>query len=335
MNAVRQHSFGGEEVLSVEEVDIPSPAPHEVLVNIRAAGVNPTETYYRQGEIGEGAFSELAAPSLPITLGSDFAGVVDVVGSRFRTFDTGDRVFGTGLHSGRLPQGSYAEYAAISTELVCHLPSPVDFVTGGTVGLAGVTAWRALFDYGGLSPGDTCLIHGGSGGVGHIAVQLAARTGATVVTTAGSSSARECVRNLGADIALDYHEDSLTAALTDAHPDGYDVVVDHRFDDYAELDIDVSRFGGRIVNIGGAEGQIPAAALARTKELTIHFMTAANLVERPALVQMTAILERLTRLLAEGELTVNVARKYDLTEARDAQRDVIEGGYIGKLAVIP
>lgn len=98
-----------------------------------------------------------------MTPGSDFAGVVDAVGSRVRNFNVGDRVFGTGLHSGLIPQGSYAEYATVPTELVCHLPTTVDFVTGGAVGLAGVTAWRSLFDYGELLPGDTCLIHGGAG----------------------------------------------------------------------------------------------------------------------------------------------------------------------------
>lgn len=333
MRAVRQQSFGEEDVLEVEEMDVPRPAPHEVVVEVRAAGVNPTDTYYRQGVIGQGPFSELATPSLPMTLGSDFAGVVDTVGSQVQAFDTGDRVFGTGLHSGLFSQGSYAEYAAVPVELICQLPPAVDFVTGGAVGLAGVTAWRSLFQYGELVPGDACLIHGGSGGVGHLAVQLAARTDATVVTTAGSSSARERVRELGADTALDYHESELTAAIDEAQPDGYDVILDHRFDDYAELDIDVARFGAHVVNIGGSEGELPSAALARTKELTIHFMTAANLVERSELMQIAAVLERLSRVLADGSLTVSVARKYNLTEVREAHRDIMSSGDLGKLVI--
>lgn len=183
MRAVRQHSFGGD-VLTVESVQKPTPGPQEMLIEVRAAGVNPADTYYREGRIRDE--TSLIQPTLPFTLGSDFAGIVRDVGDHVTRFDSGDRVFGTGLHTGRTQQGAYAEYIAIPPAFVARLPTSIEFEEGAAIGLAGVTAWRALFDYGTLTPGAACLIHGGSGGVEHVALQLADCIHATVLTTARS-----------------------------------------------------------------------------------------------------------------------------------------------------
>lgn len=148
MRAVRQHSFGGRDVLTVESVHKPTPKSQELLIEVRAAGVNPTDTYYREGKISDDA--PLAHPTLPFTLGSDFAGIVRNVGDRVTRFAPGDRVFGTGLHTGRTQQGAYAEYIAVPQSFVAHLPQSVGFEEGAAIGLAGVTAWQALFDTGAL-----------------------------------------------------------------------------------------------------------------------------------------------------------------------------------------
>src|SRR5699024_7040647 len=155
----------------------------------------------------------------------------------------------------------------------------VEFEEGAAIGLAGVTAWRALFDYGSLRPGATCLVHGGSGGVGHVALQLADSIDATVLTPARSDDADLLPQAFGADHVLDYRSDDLLPAVTAAAPDGIDVVVDHLSDEYLDLDVDAARFGGHIVTIGGADGHVSDAFRARANELTVHFMTAANLVE--------------------------------------------------------
>ena len=334
MKSVRYHTFGGPSVLAVEEVERPRPGPSEVLVEIEAAGVNPTDTYYRAGLIDE-SFGELAPPQLPATPGSDFAGTVTEVGDRIRGFQKGDRVFGTGMHTGRTSHGTCAEFAAVPEALLAPLPENVDFVTGGAVGLAGVTAWRALVGLAGVAPGETCLVHGGSGGVGHIAVQIATAAGADVIATAGRQGARRRVAELGADTVLDYRADDLEREIIAAAPEGCDVILDHRLDDYASLDVEVAAFGGRVVNIGGTEGLLAAAPLARAKELTAYFMTIANLVERPGLPRVAAVLEPLRELLASDRLTVDVAREYSLEGVGEAHRALEEERFTGKLVVVP
>jgi len=298
---------------------------------VRAAGVNPTDTYYREGTIGDD--SPLAQPTLPFTLGSDFSGVVRDVGDHVTRYDAGDRVFGTGLHTGTTRQGAYAEYIAVPPSFVAHLPAAVEFEEGAAIGLAGVTAWRALFDYGSLRPGATCLVHGGSGGVGHVALQLADSIDATVLTTARSDDAELLQQEFGADHVLDYRSDDLLPAVTAAAPDGIDVVVDHLSDEYLDLDVDAARFGGHIVTIGGADGHVSDAFRARANELTVHFMTAANLVERPALPDVSAVLRQLAELLSKTDLAAHVAHTYPLDEIRDAHRAMEEDHVVGKLVL--
>lgn len=331
MRAVRQYSFGGRDVLTVESVQKPTPGSQELLIEVRAAGVNPTDTYYREGEIGDD--SPLIQPTLPFTLGSDFAGIIHEIGDHVTRFDPGDRVFGTGLHTGRTQQGAYAEYIAIPPSFVAHLPASVEFEDGAAIGLAGVTAWRALFDYGTLTPGAACLVHGGSGGVGHIALQLADCIQATVLTTARSDDAHLLEGEFGADHVLDYRSDDLLAEITAAAPDGVDVVLDHLSGEYLDLDIEAARFGGRIVTIGGADGHVSDAFGARANELTIHFMTAANLVERPKLPAVSAVLRHLAGLLSKTDLMAHVAHTYSLEEIRDAHRAMEAEHFVGKLVI--
>ncbi|EMA46858.1 alcohol dehydrogenase GroES domain-containing protein [Halococcus morrhuae DSM 1307] len=331
MRAVRQQSFGGRDALTLESVQKPTPGPQEMLIEVRAAGVNPTDTYYREGKVGDD--TPLNQPTLPFTLGSDFAGIVREVGDHVTRFNPGDRVFGTGLHTGRTQQGAYAEYIAIPPSFVAHLPAAIEFREGAAIGLAGVTAWRALFDYGTLKPGAACLIHGGSGGVGHVALQLADSINATTLTTARSDDAQLLEQEFGADRVFDYHSDNLLAEVTAAVPDGVNVVLDHMSDEYLGLDIEAARFGGHIVTIGGADGHISDGFRARANELTVHFMTAANLVERPELPDVSAVLRQLAGLLSKPDLTAHVAHTYPLEEIQDAHRTMEEDHFVGKLVI--
>ena len=318
MQAVRYHEHGGTDVLAVEEVDRPSPGDDEVLVAVKAAGINPVDTYFREGAYDPG--------TLPWIPGSDVAGTVAAVGEDVTAFSVGDRVFGTGLGN-QLP-GTCAEYVTAPTELLAHLPESVEFETGAATALVGVTAWQALVDACSLRVAENCLIHGGSGGVGHAAVQLAAAAGARVTTTA-STGYHDRLRELGADAVLDYRREDLTEAIVDAgRPD---VILDHRLDDYLALDTDVATQGGQIAAIGN-EAQAATfenVPQCRGKALSVHHVSMFNTPD------IGAVLSNLAGLMADGELTGVVARRYSLDDVAEAHRAVLADSYLGKLVVVP
>ncbi|WP_049899137.1 NADPH:quinone reductase [Halococcus agarilyticus] len=327
MRAVRFREYGGPEVLGVDEVDRPEPAGHEILVAIHAAGVNPVDTYFR-----EGSYEPF---ELPMTPGVDLAGEVAAVGEYVDGFSEGDRVYATGL--GRDHHGGYAEYATVPEDRIVRLPDGVDTTAAGGAGVAAVTAWRALIDHADLEPGESCLVHGGSGGVGHAAVQLAAATGAHVVTTAAPEY-HDRLHELGADAVFDYSRDDLADAVREASTEragaageGVDVILDHRLDDYLQFDADVAATGARVVGIGEHDPTVGLEndGVARSKDVSYQFMSMFNTPD------LRVGLRRIAYLMAEDDLTVDVAREYDLDEADEAQRAVLEDSFLGKLVLVP
>jgi NADPH:quinone reductase-like Zn-dependent oxidoreductase len=188
MKAVVMHETGGPEVLRREDVDAPEPDDGEVLIRVRAASVNPIDWKYRRG---------YADKAVPAVLGEDAAGTVEV--SRADGYAEGDEVFGF------VSSGGYAELATASAGAVARKPDGVSSEQAAAIPVAGITAWQALFDRGGLQSGQTALVAGAAGGVGHFAVQFAKQAGARVVGT-GSTRNREFVLGLGADDYVDYTE---------------------------------------------------------------------------------------------------------------------------------
>jgi len=326
MRAIRYHEFGGPEVLQHEQIDPLEPNTDEVRIETRAIGVNPCDSLRREG---------LWNDKLPLIPGSDVAGVVQAKGDRVTRFDIGDRVYGTIPHlnvSGTRGdrQGVYAESVVAREDRLAPLPEDIPFDIGAGLGLVGITAYRALLHFGKLKPGQTCLVHGGSGGVGHVAVQLASTLGTHVITTA-SSSHHNIVSDLGGDIVLDYDRPDLEAAIDETTTDGVDVILDHRLGDYVQLDINIARFGGTIVAIGGNHDtpQIDDLTEAIGKDLTIQPMDMFNEPD------IGKTLDRLSRLLRNSRLTVHVAETFDLVEAAEAQRTVDEESFIGKIVILP
>jgi len=317
MRAVRYHETGGPDVLQVDDIDPPDPGHGEVLVDVHAAGVNPVDTYFRTGEY--------PVPELPWIPGSDLAGVVGAVGPGVEGFEVGDRVFGTGL--GRTHPGSHAEQVTAPAALLAPLPEGASFDEGAAVALVGVTAWQALVGYADLEPAETCLIHGASGGVGHIAVQLADATGARVVATA-SERYHDHLRDLGADQVLDYHREDLESAIADAGAP--DVVLDTFMNEYFPLDARVAAPGARIVGIGNTsdEARIPLGP-AKSKDLDFQVMSMFNVDD------VGAVLDRLGRLVVSGEVVPEVARTFPLEETAEAHRTVLEESFLGKVVVEP
>jgi len=319
MRAVRYHDHGGPEVLGVEEIDRPEPDDDEVLVEMRAASVNPVDVMIRSGEYGK-----VPLPSVP---GGDGAGVVATTGDDVDRFREGDRVIASGMD--RESGGTFAEYAALPETKLAQLPDEVPFEVGGAIGNVGATAWTALEAVAGVSPGDRVLVHGGAGGVGHAAVQIAAAGGADVIATAGSADACDRVRELGASTALQYDSDTLAEdVLAATGGDGVETVLDHRLEAYLDLDLEVVAEGGQIVAIMGHVPEANALPF-YSKEVALRALRMDNHPVR------TPVLERLGRLLRRGDLTGIVAETYDLDEVAQAHRDVLAGGYVGKLVVTP
>ena len=320
MRAVRFHSHGGTDVLQVDEIDRPEPAANEVLIAVDGAAVNPVDTYFR-----EGSYEPFTMPMIP---GIDAAGEISAVGDDVTGFSEGDAVMATGI--GKAHYGGYAEYAAIPDDRVVTLPDGVDTAEAGAAGVAAVTAWRALIDHANLQLGDRCLIHGGSGGVGHVAVQIAAAAGAEVITTA-SPGYHDELGELGADHVFDYHRDDLADAIVDASDGGADVILDHRMHEYLQLDADVAATGCRVVGIGEKEQSVGfnQSSAVRGKDLQLTLMSMFNTPD------LRDPLRDVSRLLASGDVVIEIAQQYDLGGAAEAQRAVLEESFLGKLVITP
>jgi NADPH:quinone reductase-like Zn-dependent oxidoreductase len=324
MKAVRYHEYGGPGVLELDDVERPTVESDQLLVDVRAASVNPVDALYRRGVIGggDGAFE---GSELPAVTGTDFAGEVAAVGDDVEGFEPGDRVFGTGLADS--PHATVADYAVVPADHAATLPSTVDFEQGAGVAHVGGTAWRALIHFGEITPGQRVLIHGASGGVGHIAVQVAAAAGARVVGTVGFARARETVSQLGADVVVDYDRDDLGAAIRDGAKGAIDVILDPHTEEYLPLDVELAAAGGRITHLNGAFPAMAQPAATRTKELTIQGVAMHNTPD------VGAALAKLTPLLESGAIRVTIDRTYPLREAARAQRALEEEHVVGKVVI--
>lgn len=207
MKAVRIHEFGGAEVMKIEEVERPVPAPNEILVKVYASGVNPADWVVRNG--GNDFLKPLL--KLPMTLGWDVAGIVEEIGSDVIGFKKGDAVYGVPNFPG---DGSYAEYCAAKATQFALKPKSISFNEAAGVPLAALTAWTAMFEHGKLLPGQRILIQGASGGVGSFAVQFAKAKGAYVIGTASENNL-DYLKQLGADEVIDYRSQKFEDLVND------------------------------------------------------------------------------------------------------------------------
>lgn len=223
----------------IRQLDLPDPVlgDDEVLVRLLAAGVNHGDERLRSGE-----FQQIFPFSLPMVVGSELAGEVVATGSRVTTFHPGMQVF---AYPGQSRMGAFAEMIAIHQDHLAVSPKSVDAVAAASLPVAGLTAWQGLVEMGGLSEGQTVLIHGGSGGVGTVAIQLAKHLGARVATTVSAANI-EFVRELGADVVIDYRTEDFTTRV-----DNVDLVLDTQGGATLKQSLDVLRPGGTAIGITG------------------------------------------------------------------------------------
>lgn len=320
MRAIRYHEHGDADVLTVDDVPTPDPGPGELLVRVHAASVNPIDTYVRDGGVSP-------ADDLPHVGGADMAGVVEAVGDGVDGLAVGDRVFATGL--GLFEAGTYAEYVVAPAGSVAPLPEPVSFVDGAAAAMAFATAWRGLVDRGDLSVGDACLVQGGRGGVGHAAVQIAAHAGATVVATA--SDDRAFLRELGADVVVDYGADDAADRIREAVGGDVAVILETHAAANVETDLELLARGGNVVILGEEEPiriDPGASMTGKIADADLRFMSIMASRE-----DQVPILERVGPLLADGTFEVEVDATYPLSEAAEAQRHVMSAGSRGKVVL--
>ena len=309
--------------MKFEDVPDPTPAVGQVLVRLRAVGVNPVDTYVRSG----GYTVNITFPFIP---GSDGAGVVEAVNG-VKRFKRGDRVYIFGTVSG-IRTGAYAELAVSAESQVYPLPPNVSFAQGAAVGVPYATAWRALFQKAQTVPGETVFIHGASGGVGIAATQLAVAHGLRVVGTAGTERGRELVKRQGAQYVLDHHAPDYLEKLTGfTDGRGPDVILEMLANVNLAKDLSVIATRGRIVVIGN-RGSIeinPRASMQR--DATILGMMMPNTPDR----DLASIHAALTAGLANGTLKPVINQELPLKDASKAHELVMQPGASGKIVLVP
>lgn len=320
MNTIIVREFGDPKVMKLEEVSTPEPKGTEVLVEIKAAGVNPVDTYLRTG-------IHAHAPKLPYTPGKDAAGVVEAIGADVTKFKPGDRVFTADSLT-----GTYAEYAVCGEDQLGRLPDNISFEQGAGVWTPYATSYRGLFQKAQAKSGETVLIHGASGGVGIAAIQWAKHAGLTLIGTASSDEGRELVKTQGADHVFDHsREDYFDLIKEVTGGRGVDIIIEMLANVNLQKDFEVLAMFGRITVIGnrGAIEFNPRSAM--TKDATIYGMSLFNSPEDVRAEIHAAIFEG----LSEGYLNPVVSRSFPLSEASASHHAIIESKALGKIVLIP
>jgi NADPH2:quinone reductase len=320
MKAIQVREFGGPEVLRIAEVAAPQPGPGQVLVRVRAAGVNPYDTYIRAGNYP-------IKPALPYTPGGDAAGMVEALGEGVAGIQVGERVYCAGMAG-----GGYGEFAVAEAAQVHRLPEAVSFAQGAAIGVPYGTAFHALAQQAGARAGETVLVHGASGGVGLAAVQIARARGLTVLATAGSERGRNQVRKEGAAQVFDHtaagYQDQILAATSGR---GVDVILEMLANVNLGHDLKLLARDGRVVVIGSrGDATISPRDMmgrrARIMGFTLWQATEAELREAHAAIGAG---------LRDGTLRPVVGRELPLSEAGQAHRAVLESRAHGKIVLIP
>jgi NADPH:quinone reductase-like Zn-dependent oxidoreductase len=306
MKAVVIHEYGGAEVLKYEDVPQPEPKQDQLRIRVIAAGVNPVD-----GMIRSGMLDKEGRRTFPIILGGDISGVVEKVGSEITRFKPGDPVF---AYVSLDNSGGYAQYALVTEREAAPKPRSLIYVEAAAVPIVALTAWQALIDTAKLKAGQTVLIHGGSGGVGSFAIQIAKAHGAKVIATASTAN-QELLKQLGADVAIDYTKQNFENIAKDV-----DVVLDSIGKDTLARSYGVMKKGGIIVSL---------VARPDPAELAKHGIRGEALSVDPNSDELSEI----GKLIDEKKINVIVSQTFPLSEARKAQEQVATGHTRGKIVL--
>ncbi len=319
MKAVVVSEFGGPEVMKVVEHSLPELVAGQVLIAVQAIGVNPVETYIRAGTYP-------LLPELPYTPGGNVAGTIEACGPGVDTLSVGDRVY-----SAQTVSGAYAEKAICQADTVFPLPASLSFSQGTALGVPAATAWRGLFIRGKAEAGETLLVHGASGSVGQAAVQLGRAAGLKVFGTAGSEESCTLVKQLGAT-AINHNSQNYDQELLKQNGGaGFDLILEMLANKNLEMDLNLLGSSGRVVIIG-SRGRIeidPRATMG--KETDIRGLALFHATKE----EMIATHRGLAEAMAAGNLSPQISKELQLSEAAVAHERVMKDGNGGKIVLIP
>lgn len=320
MKRIRVYELGGPEVMKLEEAPELVPGPGQVVVRVKAAGVNPVDTYVRAGQYGY-------HPEVPYTPGADAAGIVEAVGEGVSHVKVGDRVYGA-----RCISGSYAEQALFDALHVHSIPEPVTFAQGASIGISYVTAYGALLLRARIKRRETVLVHGASGGVGTAALQLLRQMPVRIIATAGSEEGRRLVKELGAEVVLDHHDPGHYEEIKGlTRGRGVNVILEMLANENLAEDLKILAFLGRVVVVGcrgtieidprqlmwcsGAILGLRLRNLTKAEYRKIH----ASLVEG----------------LRQGNLRPVVGTEFPLAQSAEAHCAILQSPAYGNIVLIP
>lgn len=318
MRAVQIHQFGDVGVLEVNEVAIPTPGSDQIRLKVFAAGVNPVDTYVRNGIYGDTGF--------PRVLGFDAAGVIDAVGPGVDQAIIGQRVYTCSA----LP-GSYAEYALVNLDRVYPLPDNTTFAQGAAIGIPYATAYAALHTWSQACSESIVLVHGGSGGVGIATVEIAKAAGSTVIASCGTNAGEGILREHGADLVVRHDQEGYVHAIRNAFPSGVDIIIEMCAHINLATDLTLLQKGGTVVVVG-SRGPVqinPRDIMIRDAKIQGMLLFNATSDERQHIHQ------KLYTMLLDDVIRPRVAIELTLESVMESHHRVLQSGIGGKIVLIP
>lgn len=318
MKAIQVSEFGGPEVLKLKDAPDPIPQPGQVLISVRAVGVNPVDTYIRAGKYGP--------RPMPFIPGADAAGVVDAIGSGVATCRVGDNVYVWNL------AGSYAQKIVVDQSRVYPLPTKVSFAQGACLGVPAATAYCALFQRGEAKAGQSVLVHGATGGVGTSAVQLARAAGLLVIGSGGTEEGRKLIRQLGCHHAVDHRSPDYMKEVMDLTGGrGVDLILEMLANVNLQRDLEALAKFGKVVVIGSRGTIEMDPRLTMGKDLDIRGMVLFNCSD----AELRSIHAGLYAAMDSGAFSPVVGKQFPLAEAAAAHKEVMENHAPGNIVLLP
>ncbi len=313
MQAVAINQFGGIDTLSLQNLPVPEIQPDQVLIRVESAGVGRWDAVEREGEFVKMGMRE--TPKFPFILGSEGAGEVVAVGDKVSNFKKGDRVYGLSENG-----GFYAEYAAIKAEKTWAIPDEIPTEQAGALAIDAGTGLRGLTSVLDLQEGETLMLFGASGGMGHLVVQLAKRMGARVFAIASGDDGVALAQRLGADLAVDGHKENVAAAARKFAPDGLDAALVTSGGKAVDEALQAIRDGGRVAYPNGVQPEPKAPKGVRVQSFDGE--------------PDRELMKKLHKLIAEGPFEVHLGKTFPFAQAADAQR-MLKEHYLGRIILRP
>ncbi len=331
MKAILLTAPGSVDCLKLTEIPMPKISyPNGVLIRLKAAGINPVDYKMRQ----RGGFFP---DHLPIILGCDGTGYVEAMGENVTRFKVGDEVYFFNGGIGNEESGNYAEYTVVHQDYLAFKPATLSMAEAASLPLAWITAWESLIDRAQLQTHQTVLIHAGAGGVGYLAIQLAKRLGAQVVTTVSDAAKAQFVRELGADQVINYRDtDFVKACLEWTKGQGVDVCFDTVGGDVTCRSLEATRVYGKLVTLLDLSCPDSAFKLARMRNISLIqelMLTPLYLGMSEARIKQRMMLEEANRLFEQQQLRIHVSQIFPLSEFAQAHHLIEQGHVQGKLVL--